>query len=178
MQVIAEVVDIEGASEVQIDVEVASQLQPDDEGAGKVEPDVKGANGVDVEDGTKYDSLSEEEFDIDTEFFRQSMTFSNAVEARRSVTRYNVAKEYDLKLNPNQKFIIRAKSKYDGCPFVLFISQDGRSGSWVPNTKIKDLVADAKLEMREMRLSVSIAIRKRAKKKVLTEMEGSYVMTI
>ena len=60
--------------------------------------------------------------------FFLGMTFGDAKEARDAISRYGVARGVRLKLNPNEKLRIRAKCKNDSnCPFLLFVSQDGRN---------------------------------------------------
>ena len=67
--------------------------------------------------------------------FFLGMSFSDATEAREAISRYAVARGVKLKLNPNEKLRIRAKCKNEStCPFVLYISQDGRNPGLVVKT--------------------------------------------
>ncbi|KAH6776564.1 hypothetical protein C2S52_014125 [Perilla frutescens var. hirtella] len=60
--------------------------------------------------------------------FELGMSFGDAHDARFVIARYSIANGTPLKLRPNEPKRIRAKFKTEGCPFHLFISQDGKDG--------------------------------------------------
>ncbi|XP_048228242.1 uncharacterized protein LOC125369516 [Ricinus communis] len=60
--------------------------------------------------------------------FMLGMTFANANEARQAIANYGVALSVKLKINPNEPFRLRVKCiNEESCPFVLFISKDGKN---------------------------------------------------
>ena len=66
--------------------------------------------------------------DDDHQHFLLGMTFSNATEAREAIPKYSVAKGKDIRIKPNEPTKIRGRCKYPGCPFMVFISKDGKNG--------------------------------------------------
>ncbi|KAH6767404.1 hypothetical protein C2S52_018387 [Perilla frutescens var. hirtella] len=139
--------------------------------------------------------------------FILGMAFANAKEARFAISNYSVAKGVALKLKPNEPYRIRTKCKNEkGCPFMLFISKDGRNPGLVvkrlmnehkcfrefkipqasasflanhykekiqrnPNYRVKDMKDDAEINLK---LFVTYQKCKRAKKKIVEELNGSY----
>ena len=95
--------------------------------------DEQGNEGHNAPDMNKQ-RVSYDENDGLPNFFL-GMTFGDAKEARDAISRYAVARGVRLKLNPNEKLRIRAKCKNDSnCPFVVFVSQDGRNPGLVVKT--------------------------------------------
>ena len=67
-------------------------------------------------------------FDGDQPHFVLGMPFANAIEAREAIAKYVIAFSKKLKINPNEPHRIRVKCvNKQGCPFLLFISKDGKN---------------------------------------------------
>ena len=58
--------------------------------------------------------------------FNLGMTFPNAAEVRKSITKYCVSRGVTLKYVKNERNRIRVKCE-DQCPFVLLVSKDNNN---------------------------------------------------
>ncbi|KAH6757091.1 FTSH protease 11 [Perilla frutescens var. hirtella] len=116
-----------------------SNLENDYEGSEDESDSEYDSEGVDLAVINQGKRRVKYDVEDNNRHFSLGMSFANAKEARLAITRYSVAMSTPLRLKPTmKKNRIRAKCRYGGCPFQIFISSSVKQ----PGLTVKRIDSD------------------------------------